>query len=358
MVTVVLILPILFIFSAMAINLAYIQLIGTRVQIVADASARAAGASYVQTASESNALLAAQQVAALNPIDGLVVPIEASDLEFGISERTSVNGAYTFTPGTDGNAVRLSTASFAGGSGSALQPYFPLFSPTLNIRPLCSATHAQTTLDVCVIVDRSGSMRFSANETSGGGATPAAAPDGWEYGDPVPPNSRWLDLVEAVDVFCGELEATYKVEKVGLVSYAGSATKDQHLTDDYSLIRAANDAISDSFDGGRTAVGDGIMKGIDIVTEPKHCRPWANNALILMSDGQHNNGTDPIAAATQAVAQEIPIYTVSFSIEADQALMQQIADMTGGTHYYAANSQQLYDAFRDIARRLPSMLTE
>lgn len=356
MVTVVILLPVLFVLAAMAVNLAYIQLINTRVQIVADASARAAGAQYVQTTSESNALIAAQQVAALNPIDGIVVPIEAGDLEFGLSERTAHNKAYTFTPGTNGNSVRLTTTAFAGGSGTALEPYFPMFSPSLNIRPLCSATHAQTTLDVALIVDRSGSMKFAADEASGG--TPAAAPPGWENGDPVPPNSRWLDLVDAVDGFCAELEITAKLEKVALVSYANDVTVEVELTENYYQIRDANDAISNSFHGGMTNVGGGIQEGLYAVTHPSYCRPWANNALVLMSDGIHNTGTDPIVAAEQAVAEEVPIYTVSFSDEADQALMQQIADMTGGTHYHAVNAQQLNDAFRDIARRLPSMLTQ
>jgi hypothetical protein len=238
-----------------------------------------------------------------------------------------------------------------------LQPFFPTFGSTFDIRPTCSATNSQTTLDVAVIVDRSGSMAFAANETSGSG-TPAAAPSGWSYGDAVPPNSRWLDLVASVSGFCDELSLTAKVEKVGLISYADTAKREDNLTDDYTKIDASNLAISSKFEGGMTAVGDSILEGIDAVTDPSQCRPWANNALVLMSDGKHNEGTDPLVAAADAAAQEIPIYTVSFSVEADQVLMQQIADLTGGTHYHAVDAQQLNDAFRNIARRLPSMLTQ
>jgi hypothetical protein len=357
MVTLVVLLPVLFILAAMAINLAYIQVINTKVQIVTDSSVRAAGRAYVETGDESDALLAAQQLASLNPIQSLVVPIEAGDLEFGLSERSSLDQAYSFTPGTNGNAVRLTTNSFAGGSGSALQPFFPMFSPSFDIRPVCTATNAQTTLDVAVIVDRSGSMAFAANETSGGG-TPASAPPDWSFGDPVPPNSRWLDLVASVNGFCDELDQTPKIELVGLVSYADEVTTDIDLTDDYTQINASNMAISSNFDGGMTNVGGGINEGIEAVTHPTHSRPWANKAMVLMSDGIHNTGTDPLTAAAAAAAEEIPIYTVSFSDGADQSLMQQIADMTGGTHYHAVNAQQLNDAFRNIARRLPSMLTQ
>jgi hypothetical protein len=302
-------------------------------------------------------LQAARDLAALNPIYNVVVPIEAGDLEYGLSERNAVNEAYAFNVGPGGNSVRLTTTAFAAGTGTALQPFFPMFSPDLEIRPLCTATNAQTTLDVAVILDRSGSMSFAADEQSGGGVA-SAAPEGWAYGDPVPPNSRWLDLVASVNGFCDELTATAKAEKVALVSYAADVTIDVNLTEDYALINDNNLAISSAFHGGMTNVGGGITSGITAVTDPTHGRPWAINALVLMSDGNHNRGTDPMTAAAEAAAQEIPIYTVSFSDEADQALMQQIADLTGGTHYHAVNAQQLNEVFRSIARRLPSMLTQ
>ena len=356
MVTVVLFLPVLFILAALAINLAYIQVVNTKVQIVTDAAARAAGRAYVETGDEAEALLAAQQMASLNPVQSIVVPIEGTDLEYGLSERAMKDQAYGFTPGSNGNAVRLTTNAFANGAGSALQPVFPVFVSSFDIRPVCTATNSQTTLDVTLIVDRSGSMAFAADETFGG--TPAAAPPGWTYGDPVPPNSRWLDLIASAQGFFDELTATAKIEKIGLASYADNASRDVELTADYSLINDHLLSISSVFKGGKTNVGEGIKKGIDIVTNTSFSRPWANNALVLLSDGNHNTGTDPLVAADEAVTKDIPIYTVSFSAEADQLLMQQIADMTGGTHYHAVDAQQLNDAFRSIARRLPSMLTQ
>ena len=66
MVTVVILLPVLFILAAMAINLAYIQVVRTKVQIVTDAAARAAGRVYAETGDEAQALAAAQQLAALS----------------------------------------------------------------------------------------------------------------------------------------------------------------------------------------------------------------------------------------------------------------------------------------------------
>ncbi|TWU35018.1 von Willebrand factor type A domain protein [Novipirellula artificiosorum] len=356
MVTVAVMLPVLLLLASIAINLAYIQVIHAKVQIVTDAAARAAGRVYVESGSKQDALAAAQHISSQNPIHNVVVPISAADLEFGLSQRKTKDQAYTFEVAEAGNSVRLTTDSFAAGAGSSLHALLPGLTGSFEIRPRCTATNTQTTLDVAVIVDRSGSMAFAADEPTGG--TPIAAPEGWNYGDPVPPNSRWLDLVASVNGFCDELSQTAKVEKVGLVSYANEATREIDLTDDYSLINACNAQISYEFNGGRTNVGDGILQGIAGVTHPTLARPWANNALVLMSDGNHNIGTDPLLAASEAANQQIPIYTVSFSEEADQVLMQQIADMTGGTHYHAVDGAQLNEAFRNIARRLPSMLTQ
>ncbi|TWU51597.1 vWA domain-containing protein [Rubripirellula reticaptiva] len=358
MVAVVILVSALFVVAAMVINLAHIQVVNAKVQIVADASARAAGRVYAETGNEAHALVAAQQLAAMNPIQSVVVPIEAGDLEYGLSTRNSKNKAYTFTAAENGNSVRVTTNAFANGSGTGVSTVFPAFGQGMEIRPARTATNTQSTLDVCLIVDRSGSMRYAANEDSRSGSRPASEPSGWSAGDPVAPNSRWLDLVASVNGFCDELSLTAKSEKIGLVSYASDVTREVDLTTDYSEISASNFAISSSYYNGMTNVGGGIEDGLLAVTHPKYARPWANNALVLMSDGNHNTGTDPLEAAASAASQQVPIYTVSFSDEADQVLMQQIADMTGGTHYHAVDAAQLNEAFRNIARRLPSMLTE
>lgn len=358
MITVLALLPVLFILAAVTINLAYIQYIQTRVQITTDAATRAAGRAYVETGSETDALAAARQLAALNPVQSSIVPIEPTDLEYGVSQRTAKNKAYTFTAEPNGNAVRLSTSAFASGTGAALEPFFPGLVTNVEIRPLCTATNSQTTLDVVLVADRSGSMAYAANEPSGSGNDPAAAPSGWSFGDPVPPQSRWLDLSAAVNGFCNVLSGTGVTEKVALVTYATDVTTDEELTDDYSKVEDEIDDISDDFDGGKTSVGDGIYAAIDAATDPSKSRPWATRTIVLMSDGNHNNGTDPIEAATEAAAQQIPIYTVSFSDEADQTLMMDIANITGGTHYHAINAAELNAAFENIARRLPSMLTQ
>ncbi len=58
-----------------------------------------------------------------------------------------------------------------------------------------------------------------------------------------------------------------------------------------------------------------------------------------MSDGIHNTGIEPLSAAQIAADQHITIYTISFSSEADEAVMSKIANTCRGLHYHAATRE-------------------
>lgn len=79
--------------------------------------------------------------------------------------------------------------------------------------------------------------------------------------------------------------------------------------------------------------------------------------MIVLTDGIHNTGTDPLYAAQLAAEQNILIYTVTFSAEADMARMQRVAEIGAGKHYHADNASQLAAAFEEIAHSLPTLIT-
>ena len=78
-----------------------------------------------------------------------------------------------------------------------------------------------------------------------------------------------------------------------------------------------------------------------------------------MSDGQANkpNGNGPgyaLDMASYASGLDIKVYTISLGTGADEDLMQQIADNTGGEHFQATGlsgnlSADLTNAFEKIA---------
>ena len=76
-----------------------------------------------------------------------------------------------------------------------------------------------------------------------------------------------------------------------------------------------------------------------------------------MSDGLQTTGTDELDAAQQAAADNVMIYTVTFSDEADATSMQEVAAAGAGKHFHANDSYQLNQVFEDIARGLPTLIT-
>ncbi len=354
MVLIVVLLPILFLLSALAINISYIQLIRTEAQIATDVSARAAGRVFARTGDADQAFGIAQQLAQRNTVGGEAFPLNFGDLEFGVAHRESLFSRYNFSSGGNANSVRITSNGFAS---QGVQRLFGSIGPTLTIAPIRSAISTQVELDIALIIDRSGSMAYAANEVAAYPPVPAAAPAGWDFGDPVPPQARWLDTIAAVQVFLNEMQATPHSERVSLVTYHHDPNVDLLATTDYASIANSLNNYSYAFHAGGTNIGDGIYTALWTLGHAETTRPWANKVAIVMTDGIHNTGSDPRWAAKHAAKQGVMVFSVTFSNEADHTLMLDVANKGGGSHYHASTAAQLSAAFEDIARQLPTLLT-
>lgn len=353
-------LPVLLIVAAFIVNLAHVESTNIEIQIASDAAARAAGRVYTTTGSESDALLAAREAATQNPIgNGIVLPIAASDLTIGRSTRAGGDGSrYEFAVADDGNSVRIQTESLNQGSGDAVQPLLPFLSFGDGIRPLRTAVSTQIDIDVALVIDRSGSMAYAANETAQYPPIPAAAPEGWFFGDLVPRESRWLDLIASVGVFTSVLDASPQEELVSLVAYNDQASTLVELTNDLATLPPQLETISRQFDAGQTNIGGGLLRGLETLSNPSHARKDAAKVIVLMTDGVHNTGSSPSWAADRIADDGVYVFTITFSDEAQQGVMQQVADKCGGKHFHAIDGAQLRDAFEQIAKHLPSLITQ
>ena len=357
MVLVAVLIPALLALAAFAINIAQIEIVSAEIQIATDAAVRSAGREYLLTGDKDKALLAARDMASRNPIGSFVVPFEASDLEFGVGARADANSPYTFVETGSGNAVRLSTNSLADG-GDGVSPVFPFFGSNYKIRPRITAVSTQGVIDIALVVDRSGSMAYGAGETAVYPPVPAAAPAGWDFGDPVPPQARWLDLIASTKVFVDELNASPTDELVSLTIYDESSTTLLELSDNYAPIISELEFISGGFEKGGTNIGGGILGGQTAVGSSTFGRPDASKVIIVMTDGVHNTGTDPLTAAESVARSGVTLFTITFSDEADQTMMENVALKGRGQHFHAVNAAQLELAFQQIARSLPTLLTE
>src|SRR4029079_4044056 len=101
----------------------------------------------------------------------------------------------------------------------------------------------------------------------------------------------------------------------------------------------------------------GIDDGIKVLTGKK-VRPFAARTMIVMTDGIHNLGPEPILSAQNAAKLGIVIHTITFSSDADIKRMTHVAKPTGGLHFHAPDAAALAAIFKQIASTLPVLLTD
>lgn len=351
-------LPVALILAAFAVNLSYIELCRTEMYTATDAATRAGTREFMFTNNQAKGMAMAREAASRNTVAGSPLKFNDHDFVFGASSRLAENQRYSFTSGGSNlNALQVTGRRTKNGPNGPISLLMPNLLGINQVEMQQSTRSTQVEVDISLVVDRSGSMTYAADETANGGSPPAAAPDGWEYGDPVTFESRWRDLVDGVEVFTNELERSVLSERVALVTYSDEAKIEQQFTQNYSLVEEALDAHTQSFAGGRTNIGEGIRMGAEAFNADAD-RPWASKVIVVMTDGKWNRGPNPVDVAAEAADKKLMIYTITFANEADQTVMQEVAGTGLGQHYHATSAAELSTAFRAIVRSLPVLLTK
>jgi Mg-chelatase subunit ChlD len=115
-----------------------------------------------------------------------------------------------------------------------------------------------------------------------------------------------------------------------------------------------------------------IGAGLRVAREEliNHSRRGAFKMIVLLTDGQANlpsdNANGYLLEQAQLTADaKYPVVTISLGAGADQNIMQQVADVTGGIHFNIPGGQtveeyeeQLKEVFRQIASHRPLKLVE
>jgi len=140
-------------------------------------------------------------------------------------------------------------------------------------------------------------------------------------------------------------------DQIGIVSFGNSATTNRtllRLTDlnKTTLKRDLNALLAN----GATAMGDAMHNARLELNSARH-NASALKFMVLMTDGQSNAGFyDPIQEAHSASSAGIRVFTVGFGPDVDEAVLQQIADITDANYYYAGDANSLYSFFQLIAQ--------
>lgn len=352
-------LPLIVIMAAFAIDVAWMQLVRTELRTATDAASRAGAKTLSLQQNETAARAAARDAASRNQVAGSPLQVVNAEIEIGLARQASRNARFVFSPnGALKNAVRVTGNRTAGSAGGAVPLFLGRVMGVASFEPSQVATSTQLDREICLVVDRSGSMmRDLVSRNVPGGSCNA----------PHPTLSRWGGLNIAVAGFLAELDGTVQLEQCGLVSYSqqGSGCGLTFTTSDinarldfnYQNIRNEMVRLSSQPVAGFTNIAAGIDNGIRVLTDA-NARPFAVKTMVLMTDGRKNRGIEPVISARRAARQDITIHTVTFSSEADFPRMRAVADATGGEHFHAPDSAALERIFRQIAATLPVLLTD
>ncbi len=235
---------------------------------------------------------------------------------------------------------------------------------------------------------------------SGQGA--GQAPQPYRYLDDIYDDEQPIRAsIEAAKSFVRMMD--YKFDQIGLVRYDSSASIESKL----QCLRRLGDActeeeiqeeviekLDDLKASGGTNIGDGTRKGIQVLSTQsgQYGRPGAAHIMVLMTDGQANQSYSECIAhfdeddestwlwphhdpnvddskymkgkecamyeANRALNNGIVIYAITIGNNADVALMDQIADMTGGVHRNAPRPEQLEPIFEELYKRIFLRLVE
>ncbi|MAG92355.1 MAG: hypothetical protein CMJ48_01190 [Planctomycetaceae bacterium] len=365
--TTVLVVSMLIVFLAavaFSVDVAFMQLGRTELQVATDAAARAAGESLSRNQDLDVAKQAARDLAAANLVASEPLLLDESDIIPGHSEFDQQAGRWAFTAhGTPTNSIRVVGRRTTDSPSGSIGLHFGKIFNQFDFEVTRASTVVRLDRDICIVVDRSGSMKWEVD-----GTVAWTSANYYRFELPPLPDSRWAALSTATEVFTEALTLTPQIEWIGLVSYASDYSNfgvnnlavevDQGLTEEHTLIDSAMDDISARIFNGATDIASGIDKGVEVLTDPANSRPFSVKTMILMTDGVPTTGGDPLVSANNAANENVTIHTITFGEGADQLLMQQVADATGGEQFHALDAAQLEAVFKKIALTVPVTITE
>jgi Ca-activated chloride channel homolog len=159
-------------------------------------------------------------------------------------------------------------------------------------------------------------------------------------------------------------------DRIGIVAFAGEALTQVPLTTDYSVVQQA----VSNLQAGQ--LEDGTAIGTAIATSANRLRdaPGKSRVMIVVTDGVNNRGTvEPLVAAKAAAVYGIKIYGIGVGsmgmapvpigrnaagglnfqyqpVKIDDALLTEIARMTGGRYFRARDAAALQNIYSVIDR--------
>lgn len=172
--------------------------------------------------------------------------------------------------------------------------------------------------------------------------------------------------------------------ELGVVAFSNGGVVVQSVTDQPADVLASIDRLQPS---GGTSLGQGIFTSLNAIAgEPLDIGEgvvdleagtmdldalqidnFSSGVIVLLSDGENTGAPDPLAIAQVAAEAGVRIYPVGigsregtvlelegFNVvtQLNEPLLQEIANLTNGTYYYAEDAETLQEIYRNIDLQL------
>lgn len=313
--------------AAFSVDIAYMHMVKAEMQTAVDAASRAGTETLSRTQDTGQATNAALQIASQNIVAGDGLSLRASEVEFGEATLAS-DGRFNFSLGGNRlNSVRVVSVRDSASLDGSVGLFFGNVFGVGEFAPQANSVSASSVRDIALVLDRSGSMQ----------------------------GERLIALVSAVNGFIDEIEATSPNTSISLTTYSTTATRDIPLADNFAPVRTEVNSMTAA---GRTNIFQALQFGSDSLEQDPGRRAFADKTIVLMTDGNFNEGGTPVPSANNAAARDQTIHTITFSDGANQAIMLDVANIGGGQHIHADDAGDLAEAFQEIARTLSVILID
>ena len=178
--------------------------------------------------------------------------------------------------------------------------------------------------DVVLILDVSGSM--AKNDVQGG-----------------------ITRLQAVQDSVRKFVAARKTDRIGLVIFASQAWPFAPVSEDKQALQTRINQLAPGMIGQQTAIGDALGVGVKLLDSTAN--KDASKLAILLTDGNDTaSQLPPPLAAQLAATHHVQVHTIAFGDlsstgddKVDLPLLQNIAQMTGGKSWTAANTGAALD---------------
>lgn len=191
-----------------------------------------------------------------------------------------------------------------------------------EIKPTDYQGDGKTGIDIVFVVDSSGSM--TSNDRSGIRKT-------------------------AVKNFVDKLG---KDDRAAVVDFDDSARVYQSFTSDHQALYSAVDRVDSS---GGTSLSAGMKVAINLFKEDSYIRTDAYKYIVFLTDGDGDYRT---AYTSEALKNNIIVYTVGLGSGVRETVLKNIASGTGGKYYFASTANQLPDIYNDVSFETVDYITD